>query len=174
MKYSRVLHAAVVTVALSLALTACIGVDEEIAEPPVAETTPPAPPTEIAPSPDRTPLPLTVPEPVEGELARATFVAAGPDGVPTATSETLDAPVAGEVYTILAECTATMAGAVLSFEVLQTDPEQSNISGGDVGCEESPFLLTGEIVSEWPPQIVITAADGVAEAYVVIVPDVTG
>lgn len=145
MKNARVL-AAVVTVALSLTLAGCVGVEEKVTEPPAGETTPPTRPIEVTPAPDTTATPLTIPEPAEGELARATFAAAGPDGVPTATSETFDVPVPGEIYTIRAECTATGQGAVLGFEVLQTDSEQSNIAGADVGCNEQPFLMTGDRV----------------------------
>lgn len=156
-----------VAAASVLVLAGCIGIQTDELEP-VPAVTEEAP----SPTPAPEPTPLAVPERTPGELGRVVYTNQGAEGVPESSGEISAAPLPGVEYTVEAVC-STLPGertARASFSVSTTDDEKGLLMSGTVVCDGDPWLMSGEMSTENPPQISFTATDGVDEAYARILP----
>ena len=153
--------------ASALVLTGCLGIETDGLEP-----TPTAAEEAPSPMPTPEPTPLTIPEHTAGELSRVVYTKKGADGVPTSTGEINAAPLVGVEYTVEAVCIPLPGEprAEASFAVSTTDDAHAPLMSGTTVCDGDPWLMSGEIVSDTPPQVSFTATDGVDEAYVRILP----
>lgn len=132
----------------------------------------PVPTGSVVTTPTPTPTPtaeaLVVPERVAGELARTVFLEDGPDGVPTAESEILDAPLPGVEYVAEAQCTAPDPATRVAFRIERTD-DRELVMEGDMDCA-TPWTFAGPLDADVPLQASFTSTDGATAAYVRIVP----
>lgn len=132
--------------------------------------------TSVAPSPQGTSAvppsseELTVPEPLDGEIARAVHTLEGADGVPETRSEALDIPREGVMYTVEGSCVGVGARFAVELREAAVDRDNQVVLNAEGPCNGDAVFSQSMLLPEIPMQLSIVSTDGVISAWARVAP----